>query len=89
MGKGYAIEVVVEVLRWASEDFGLKEAVVFPSETNHQSNHVEEKLGFVGRGRVKDMDREGTWKSVWILLGMARVEITGALSIKHNDSRCE
>ena len=81
MGKGYATEAAGELLRWAREYVGIKDMVVFPSETNHESNRVAEKLGFVPGGRVADLDQPGKWMNVLILPGMENIEISGGLSV--------
>ena len=80
MGRGYATEAAREVLRWLREDLGLHDIVVFPSETNRQSNRVAEKLGFVPGGRIKDLDQPGMWHSLWILPDMEPVQIEDGLS---------
>ena len=81
MGKGYATEAAGELLRWAREYVGIKDMVVLASETNHESNRVAEKLGFVLGGRVADLDQPGKWMNVLILPEMENIEITGGLSV--------
>jgi RimJ/RimL family protein N-acetyltransferase len=74
MGKGYATEAAREFLRFLREDFGLKDIIAWPEETNRQSNRVAEKLGFVDGGRIKNADEPGKMVAIWILPGMSRLD---------------
>ena len=82
MGKGYATEAAREVLRWATEDFGIKQLIVVPSETNRESNRVAEKLGFVAGGQIPDADEPGKMMNVLTLPGMQKVEVKEGLSVR-------
>jgi RimJ/RimL family protein N-acetyltransferase len=66
-GHGYATEAAARVIRWAREDLGVEDLAVFPSETNHASNRVAEKLGFVSGGKVAHEHQPGKWRNVLIL----------------------
>lgn len=82
MEKGYATEAAREVLRWATQDFGVKELIVYLSETNKQSNHVAEKLGFVVGGRIADTDSPGKFHTLLMLPGMERIEVNEGMNFK-------
>ena len=74
MGQGFATEAAREVLRLVTQDLGMPGVLVFPSETNRQSNRVAEKLGFVPVGECKDLDHPGSMVKVWGLPGMESVD---------------
>jgi RimJ/RimL family protein N-acetyltransferase len=74
IGKGYATEAAREFLRFLREDFGLKDIITWPDETNRQSNRVAEKLGFIDGGKIKNADEPGKMVAIWILPGMSRLD---------------
>lgn len=86
MGLGYATEAATELLRWGMQDFGLDEVVVFPSDTNQQSNRVAEKLGFVDGGKIADLDNPGKFMNILMLPGMKKITVREGFSIKQASS---
>lgn len=74
MGQGYATEAAKELLRFAREEAGFRDVIVFRAEGNEASNRVAEKLGFVDGGACPDLDHPGTMLSIYILPGMERFD---------------
>ena len=85
MGKGYATEAAREFLRFLREDFGLKDIITWPDETNRQSNRVAEKLGFIYGGKIKNADEPGKMIAIWILPGMSRLDENLSISFWPED----
>lgn len=54
--KGYATEAGREVVRYATQELGLKDLVAFPLETNIASIQTAKKLGFVDGGKIGDQE---------------------------------
>ncbi|MCJ1358748.1 MAG: hypothetical protein MMC33_008748 [Icmadophila ericetorum] len=68
MGKGYAVEAGREVLRFLTEDFGIKEIIAWPKVSNKRSHRVAEEIGFLEGGVVGD--EKGEAHKVYILPAM-------------------
>jgi hypothetical protein len=91
MGNGFATEAAREVLQSLRQGIAKDGVSVFASTTNWHSNHVAEKLGFVGGCTVPNADRSSNDFSVWILPDMEPLVFAEgeALSIKGQPSISE